>query len=56
METLTDHLGMVEAERFVTLLLREPLDYTKWRQDLFKGVSLENFLKDAMNHRESMPK
>jgi hypothetical protein len=24
--------GIVEAERFITLILREPSDYTQWQQ------------------------
>ena len=31
MEILSQNLGKVEAERFVTLMIREPFDYTKWR-------------------------
>ncbi|MDR0311472.1 MAG: hypothetical protein LBJ21_07790 [Acidobacteriota bacterium] len=30
---LSENLGLVEIERFVTLLLRErPTDYTEWRK------------------------
>ena len=42
MRALTDALGTVEAARFVTLLLREPFDYTKWRKDLWRGRSVED--------------
>jgi hypothetical protein len=37
---LLDSLGDVEAERFITLLLREPFDYTIWRQPLFEDREL----------------
>ena len=33
MELLIEHLGNVDAERFVSLMIREPFDYTEWRQD-----------------------
>jgi hypothetical protein len=33
--TLVDTLGEVEAERFISLILREPFDYTKWQKHLF---------------------
>ena len=39
MKALSNDLGLVEAERFVTLIQRERFDYTKWRQDLFQGMS-----------------
>lgn len=29
MKILTEHLGKVEAERFIALIIREPFDYTK---------------------------
>jgi hypothetical protein len=43
MDTLTQTLGMVEAERFITLILREPFDYTEWQRGLYEGVSLDEF-------------
>jgi hypothetical protein len=30
LEVLINKLGRVEAERFVSLIMREPFDYTKW--------------------------
>ncbi len=41
LEILTKHLGLVEAERFVSLIQREKFDYTKWRQTLFADMSGE---------------
>jgi len=54
MRVLSETLGVVEAERFITVILREQFDYTKWRQDLFKNEPLETFLEDAMSYRKSM--
>ena len=34
MDALIKHLGEVEAERFITLIIREPFDYTQWQRDL----------------------
>lgn len=45
---LTKSLGDVEAERFITLILKEPFDYTKWRQGLGKGLSIEEISNRAM--------
>ena len=33
MDVLVKTLGVVEAERFIALVLREPFDYTEWRRD-----------------------
>lgn len=48
MDALTERLGLVEAERFITLIQREPFDYTRWREEnLFKGKSLEEIHAEA---------
>ena len=33
MDVLVKNLGVVETERFITLVLKEPFDYTEWRRD-----------------------
>jgi hypothetical protein len=48
MEILSQHLGIVETERFIALIQREKFDYTKWRQNLFTGLSGEEISKQAM--------
>ncbi|MCL1792220.1 MAG: hypothetical protein FWG40_12930 [Peptococcaceae bacterium] len=32
MDVLVKSLGVVETERFITLILKEPFDYTEWRR------------------------
>ena len=40
MNYLLEKLGALETEIFISHLLREPSDYTKWRQDhLYNDVS-----------------
>lgn len=51
---LTDSLGSVEAERFITLILREPFDYTKWRRDLFEDRSIRQISEAAMAARSAV--
>jgi hypothetical protein len=48
MRLLIKHLGNVEAERFITLMNREPFDYTQWQQDMFAGMLVRELSKDAM--------
>jgi hypothetical protein len=48
LQILTEHLDDVEAERFIALIQREPLDYTKWRQGLDEDLSVEEISKKAM--------
>lgn len=47
-KVLAEHLGDIEAERFIALIQREPFDYTKWRQGLDEDLSLEQISKRAM--------
>jgi hypothetical protein len=50
LDALTNSLGLVDAERFVFLLQRDRLDYTKWRETLFEGLSGEEISRRAMAH------
>ena len=52
MKILTKNMGLVEAERFISLIQRERFDYTKWRKDLFAGLSGEEISKNAMKYRK----
>ncbi|GHS95223.1 hypothetical protein FACS1894139_18610 [Planctomycetales bacterium] len=50
MQALSERLSIVEAERFITLLLRESFDYTEWQRDHWKDEDLGDFLKKAKVH------
>jgi hypothetical protein len=51
-KALSEKLGILEAEHFITIIKREPFNYTEWRADLFKEVPLETFLKNAADFRK----
>jgi len=53
MEILAKCLGLVEAERFIMLIQREPFDYTKWQENLFEGMTVEEISKKAAEHRRN---
>ena len=40
MRVLAENLGIVEAERFITLILREPFDYTEWQRTLYGNMAV----------------
>ena len=51
MEALIQRLGTVEAERFITLIIKEPFDYTEWRKEnLFKNMTVEQLSEEAMEY------
>ena len=50
MRVLSDNLGLVDAERFISLILREPFDYKERRQNLYEDMTLEELCKKADAH------
>ncbi|NCD41954.1 MAG: hypothetical protein EOL88_07665 [Bacteroidia bacterium] len=46
---LSDKLGLVEAERFLALIQREPFDYTQWQKNLYDGLSVQELSRRAMD-------
>jgi hypothetical protein len=49
---LAQHLGDVEAGRFIALILRERFDYTQWRQNQDEPAgSIEEISRLAMLQR-----
>lgn len=55
LRALVAALGTVEAERFITLILREPFDYTKWQRQLWADKSVGEISKAAMAMRSASP-
>ena len=51
MKALLASLGMVEAERFVMLIQRESFDYTKWQENLFDDMSIDEISDAAAKYR-----
>ena len=48
MKILINKLGQVEAERFISLIIREPFDYTEWQRDLCNKMSVKELSNTAM--------
>jgi len=55
LRALVEALGTVEAERFITLILREPFDYTQWQKQLWAEKSVDELSKTAMAMRSASP-
>jgi len=52
MEALANAIGIVEAEKFISIIIRDSSDYTEWRKNLFKGKSLDEINNEAKNYWE----
>ena len=56
MKALSKDLGLIEAERFISLIQRDRFDYTKWRQNLFEGMTGDEISKKAMEYSQRKQK
>ncbi|MDR2543898.1 MAG: hypothetical protein LBC80_10690 [Treponema sp.] len=55
MECLVKSLGILEAEMFISSLLRERSDYTEWQREYFANWTLDDFLLKAQNYDQKSP-
>ncbi len=53
LHALVEALGTVEAELFITLMLREPFDYTNWQRNLSADKSVDEISKAATELRRA---
>jgi hypothetical protein len=52
-QVLMENLGLIEAERFIMLIQKEPFDYTRWQENLFEDMSIEEISQKATDYRNS---
>ncbi len=50
---LLEALGEVDAERFITLLNRDPFDYTTWQKSLYDNITVRELSTKAMQFRKT---
>lgn len=55
MDHLVQKLGQVEAERFISTIIRESSDYTKLRRLLFDDMTVDQVLDEAAKYEQSHP-
>jgi hypothetical protein len=55
MECLVKSLGVLEAEVFISSLLRESFDYTEWQREYFSNMALDDFLNNAEVYDQKNP-
>ena len=48
MKCLSEQLGIIEAEQFISVIIRERFDYTKWQREHFDAINDEKIVKDAL--------
>ena len=55
MQCLIDGLGVVEAERFISAVIQEQMDYTKWQWQYFDAMPPDEFGKKALEYAKEHP-
>lgn len=55
-QVLMEKLGLIEAERFIMLIQKEPFDYTQWQDDLFEEMSIEEISQKAADYQKTTNK
>lgn len=55
MRCLKEKLGVVEAERFISVIIREQFDYTKWQNQYFTEMTDEDFHAKAVEYAKANP-
>ena len=53
LKCLIENFGVVQTERFISLIIKEPFDYTKWQRDLFTDMSVEDLFRAATEWKKS---
>ena len=52
---LFEKLGTVDTERFISFILSERFDYTKWRREYFGDMTVEEISSAAVEYEKAHP-
>ena len=55
MRCLTERLGVIEAEQFISVVMRERCDYTKWQREYYDAMPPGEFHKKAIAYAAEHP-
>ena len=55
MKCLTKEMGTVDAERFISIIIQEKFDYTKWQREYFYAKPPEEISREAANFEKAHP-
>ena len=52
---LVERLGIIETEIFISQLIREPFDYTKWQREHYANLSVSELNRKAVEYARNNP-
>ena len=55
MRCLTSQMGIVDAEEFISIVIREKFDYTKWQRDFFDSKTQEEISRETAEFEKENP-
>ena len=55
MRCLTEGMGIVEAEQFISIIMREKFDYTKWQRDFYDRFAAGEVHANAIEFAKKHP-
>ena len=55
MRCLTSQMGVVEAEEFISLVIQEKFDYTKWQREYFDKMPADELHRKAIAYAKEHP-
>lgn len=55
MKCLTEQMGIIEAEQFISTIIREKFDYTKWQREYFNAKTPEEISSEASRFEAEQP-
>ena len=50
---LVERLGIIETEIFISQIIREPLDYTKWQKEHYADMSISELNRRAVEYAKN---
>ena len=53
MNCLVERLGIIETEIFISQIIREPFDYTKWQREHYANMSVSELNRKAVEYAKS---
>ncbi|HOV13428.1 MAG TPA: hypothetical protein PK771_04010 [Spirochaetota bacterium] len=54
MKILRENLGIVESEKFIFLIKKEPFNYTEWQREQWKDNTVDELFLKAKEFEEKM--
>lgn len=52
---LIEKLGIIDTEQFISVIMREKFDYTKWQREHFHNRSSDDFNAAAISYAKEHP-